>query len=90
MAIVRDALRYRLKDPDSAMVKLVGSPYPMVINKTMVTNGGAGWWICAEVNAKNSYGGYTGYKHVFIFWRAGEVLDYLDDDMGQIACRGAY
>ena len=48
MAIVRDALRYRLKDPDSAMVKLVGSPYPMVINKTMVTNGGAGWRICAE------------------------------------------
>ena len=90
MQVVREALRTHLKDPDSALVRMIGSPTAMVLQKVpMVTTGGAGWRICADVNAKNSYGGYTGYKRVFVLWSGGLVIDYLDDDFGEIACRGA-
>lgn len=89
MQVMQAALRPRLKDPDSAQIRLLGTPKAMVIKAVpMMTNGGAGWRICAEVNAKNSYGGYTGYKRIFVLWNDGRVIDYLDDDFGEIACRG--
>ena len=86
----RLALRTRLKDPDSALVRIVGEPRAVVVNAVpMLTNGGAGWRICAEVNAKNSYGGYVGYKRIYLLWNGGRVLDYLDEEFGQAACRNA-
>lgn len=86
-AVIREAIRYRLKDPDSAMFRVIGEPWRMVTNKTMVTNGGAGWDMCFEMNAKNSYGAYTGYKPTYLLWNSGRVIEYLDDDFGEIACR---
>lgn len=50
-----------------------------------------GMWICGEVNAKNSYGGYVGYKRFYSLWAAGVVdvegsdgfiSSYLDDKCG--------
>lgn len=88
-AAMRAALRQRLKDPDTAMVTMVGKPKPMVV-KAMpgYINGGAGWRLCAEVNAKNSYGGYTGYRRIFVLWHEGRVVNFFDGDEGAIACRG--
>ena len=84
---MQSALRHRLKDPDSAIVNIVGQPKAMVVNQVpMMFNGGAGWGICAEVNAKNSYGGYVGYKRYFILWSNGQVLDFLDE-MADLACQ---
>jgi hypothetical protein len=49
---VRDAVAAQMKDPDSAEFKGVKKTSP-------------GYW-CGWVNAKNSFGGYTGYA-VFYF-----------------------
>lgn len=84
------ALRSRLKDPDSALVRIIGTPKAMVTNQVaLVSNGGAGWRICAEVNGKNSYGGYVGYRRIFVLWNSGRILEYMDGDFGELACRGA-
>lgn len=90
-AAFREVLRYRLKDPDSALVRIIGKPVAMVTRAVIIipTNGGAGWQICAEVNAKNSYGAYVGYKRIFVLWNAGKAVDYLDGDFGEMACRDA-
>lgn len=90
LAVVQAALHDRLKDPDSAQVRILGEPKAMVTKAVIgMTNGGAGWRICSEVNAKNVYGGYTGYHRVFLLWSRGVVIEYLDDDLGDIACRNA-
>jgi hypothetical protein len=55
-AFVRDAKRAitdNFKDPDSALFRDV-----FLSNKAVPT-------LCGEVNAKNSYGGYVGYKRFF-------------------------
>ena len=86
--VVRDALRYRLKDFDSAKIELPFSPRPVVFAKAPGLNsGGAGWEICPRVNAKNSYGGYTGFKTIFILWNQGEVIDFNASDMADFWCR---
>lgn len=87
--VIADAIRYRLKDPDSAKYQVIGKPWRQVTNKTMISNGGAGWAICFEVNAKNSYGAYTGYKRTYMLWNSGRVIEYLDGDYGEIACKNA-
>lgn len=86
---IADAMRYRLKDPDSAKYQVIGKPWRQVTNKTMITNGGAGWAICFEVNAKNIYGAYTGYTRTYMLWNSGRVVEYLDGDYGEIACKSA-
>lgn len=50
--LIREALRSTLKDPDSARLQ----------KASVVTSGSEKGTFCAEVNAKNSYGGYTGYR----------------------------
>lgn len=49
--IIENSVKDRLKDPDSAMFKL-----------PKVNEDGKPDTYCGLVNAKNSYGGYTGYK----------------------------
>ncbi|HJV26854.1 MAG TPA: hypothetical protein VJ673_14290 [Aromatoleum sp.] len=87
MQIVRESLKYRLKDPDSAKVELDRAPRPVVFAGTIGTNGGAGWELCPQVNAKNGFGAYTGYKRVFILWNSGSVVDFIDDYLGDAYCR---
>lgn len=54
---------YRLCEPQKAWRKLpqFGGGGPTVY----------GWMVCGEVNAKNRSGGYTGWKPVAVFFRAG-------------------
>lgn len=61
----KDAIKGRLKDPESAQfmnVKVYRSAVPAV---------------CGEVNAKNGFGGYTGYKR-FV---SNTLTTVLEDDM---------
>ena len=75
---VRNALRYQLKDFDSAKIEIPVSPRPVVFAKAPgLNNGGAGWEICPMVNAKNSYGAYVGFSPAFILWNKGEVIDII-------------
>jgi hypothetical protein len=51
LAAVRHAVADRLKDPDSAQIRNV-----------MVSPDGENLTVCGEVNAKNAYGGYVGFR----------------------------
>ena len=54
--IAEKNIKYLLKDAESAQFREVGVIIPAQLNtKTMGV-------VCGEVNAKNGFGGYTGYK----------------------------
>lgn len=74
--LIEDAIRENLKDPDSARFYDFTSPRKevMVENKKFVY----GYSACVFVNAKNSYGGYTGKKLYWAFIRNGRVLRIQD------------
>jgi hypothetical protein len=45
------------------------------------------WAICAEVNAKNSYGGYSGFSYWFVKFRNGRAItDELGVNKGDYDC----
>ena len=63
-AMVKVHFESILKDPDSARYK-VSPPYKAFANYSLVEGGGLRWKgyaVDVQVNAKNSYGGYTGFK----------------------------
>lgn len=53
-----------LKDPGSKQIEWLKGPSPMYNKAGPMFGGGikAGYAVCAFVNARNSYGGYTGSK----------------------------
>lgn len=63
----QEAIKARLKDPDSAEFRNVG-----------FYSGGPAPVACGEVNAKNGFGGYTGYER---FIASGSKLAILASDM---------
>lgn len=66
VVLSRDGVRARLKDPDSAEFRNVG-----------YYSGGPGMAVCGEVNAKNSFGGYSGFER---FVALGEDTAFLESD----------
>lgn len=63
LALIKIAVAEHLKDPDSLKLKDV---------KLAPTEDGTGFTLCGEVNAKNSYGGYTGFsKFRGLYFSAG-------------------
>lgn len=81
--ISKDAVRNRLKDPRSAQFR----------NVVFHAYQGTTPVVCGEVNATNSYGGYSGYQG---FIASGETLVFIESDFqaGEFAkswnemCRG--
>ena len=70
--IVKQHMQERLKDPDSAKYQFPGKPvagYEHIAGKTDF-----GWYLCPLVNAKNSYGAYTGYQQYYIMIKNGIVI----------------
>lgn len=63
-AAVKRLLLSGLKDPDSLKQFRIAEPVPTAWRDGLIHGGGAhaGWLVCFEYNAKNSYGGYTGVK----------------------------
>lgn len=74
---IREALADRLKDPYSAQFR-----------KMRFFDGmGDVWKFCGEVNAKNSYGGYTGYtKFSGMAIKDGDKVEYTVTALGEFAC----
>ncbi|MFT1618124.1 hypothetical protein [Enterobacter kobei] len=70
--IIESAIRDQLKDPESAKFSEFTEPRKEVIveNRNFVY----GYSSCVYVNAKNSYGGYTGKQLYWAFMRNGQVL----------------
>ncbi|MFK3912046.1 hypothetical protein ACI2JI_08155 [Enterobacter cancerogenus] len=71
-ALVESAVREKLKDPDSAKFSNYTNPHKevMVENHKFIY----GYSTCVLVNAKNSYGGYTGNQLYWAFIRNDKVL----------------
>lgn len=63
----QDGVRARLKDPDSAKFR-----------DTRFYSGGPAAVVCGQVNAKNAFGGFTGFER---FIASGEKLAFLESDM---------
>lgn len=75
--IVKDYLERLLKDPESARYRFIKGPiraYSSYFGPVQY-----GYGVCAEVNAKNSYGGYTGYKLHFFLMRYGTVVQHIHE-----------
>jgi hypothetical protein len=51
----RKLISAQLKDPSSAQYRNEWSK--------------DGGWVCGEVNAKNSFGGYIGFRHYTVIWQ---------------------
>jgi len=69
-------LENTLKDFESARIRNIKKEKGHH-NHSIVGKGSTytfGWYVSFEVNAKNSYGGYVGYKNYFILIRNGETL----------------
>lgn len=64
MTVGKEAVLESLKDPSSAQFKNVRTSKD-------------GWVLCGELNAKNSYGGYTGFKR-FYFLAAGGTRPFYE------------
>lgn len=73
--IVRDWYRQNLKDPDSARFGRITRPLSehAIINQFR-KEAVYGYSVCADVNARNSYGGYTGTKTRWFLIRNGRIV----------------
>jgi len=87
--IIRSHMARRLKDPYSARYDFLNEPLPG-------WQGGLGgvvfgYRVCVLVNAKNSYGGYTGAKLYFFMIKDGRVVKTIggDSEYSQAAAKGA-
>lgn len=66
------SIKGQLKDPESATFRNVSVP----------EGAGVVMYVCGEVNAKNSFGGYVGYKRFYVMLTSGnsEPLSLIDGD----------
>ncbi|MCT2529581.1 hypothetical protein N2382_01810 [SAR92 clade bacterium H921] len=73
-----------LKDPESAKYRY-GIPYKAYANEGSAYGGKvswSGWAVDVEVNAKNSFGGYTGFESERVLFQNGEVYKLPPGDRG--------
>ncbi len=78
--LIEQRIRASLKDPSSAQFSwpndfVAGQHQPLAAKPIY------GWVTCGTVNAKNSFGGYTGAQAVLVVVRDGQVL-FSDVDKG--------
>jgi len=82
-SIIKSHMETKLKDPESARYGEFSKPR----KEHIITNVGAqeaayGYSVCVPVNAKNSYGGYTGSHQYWFFLRDGKIARSQDIDSG--------
>lgn len=76
--LIKTSFANSLKDPDSARYGRFSKPR----KEQIIRNNQAiyGYSVCAPVNAKNSYGGYTGTHTHWFFIRDGQIVRSQDMD----------
>jgi hypothetical protein len=72
--IVRDYLRNRLTDPNSALIDYKAGPTHLYQKDAVFRDVQFGWAVCVMVNDKNSYGAFTGFIPAVYFIRNGKVV----------------
>ena len=76
-ALITDSYGRVLKDAASAQYRM--QPIPLADNQKDGTT-----IYCFEVNAKNSYGGYAGYKAVRAKWPVMTILRWADPETSKL------
>lgn len=77
--IIQESLKRSLKDPDSAKYSNFTVPKKTyAILASGVKEATYGYTVCVYVNAKNSYGGYTGNHMFWFFIKDGVILKESD------------
>lgn len=79
-AAVRDYFEKNLKDPESARYKL-SKPVKAYNNTGLAYGGGVVWTgylVDVEVNAKNSFGGYVGYKPYMVLFTGNDITRVIE------------
>lgn len=80
-SIVKAYLQPLLKDPESLRLRREGAPYEFW-HRVFGGKLEHGWRVCYYVNARNSYGGYTGELLYFFLIRNDVIVDTLDQGTG--------
>ncbi|MEB3782420.1 hypothetical protein LLW09_07610 [Pseudomonas paracarnis] len=74
IAYAKDKASYDLLDPQSAQFR----------NIYAVSSGNGHDYVCGQINAKNSYGAYTGFKAFYVDSIGNVQLDTPDNQLGDI------
>ncbi len=82
IALTEKAVGYSLKDPNSAQFRHAGPCVKGYFNSVPVLGLKAafGWLQVGEVNGKNAYGGYVGFRQYQALIRDGIVIRYCIAD----------
>lgn len=90
---VKERMKIILVDPDSVQYRF-NYPEPKKAWHDILGDEGMfsteriyGWRTCFQYNAKNSLGGYVGYKDVFVFFNNGQIA-LFNTKYGDVKCRG--
>lgn len=90
IALARAALELSLKDAESARYKWGEM---RKAHRGDFSTGVYGWALVVLVNAKNSFGAYTGYQSHYIFIEADSAVDITDEitaRRARILCRKSF
>jgi len=77
---IKDYFEVILKDPESARHRF-GTPQKAYANEGLAYGGDVswyGWLVDVDVNAKNSFGGYTGGKPYMVFFKGDRVIKHVE------------
>ncbi len=69
-----------LKDPDSLLIRDYGDPHTFWYGSRF-QKARYGYLVCVTYNAKNSYGGYVGYKTDGLFFHDGVIVDVFQNGL---------
>jgi len=75
--IVKTAMVDLLKDPYSAQYRFKTEPFKAYLREAPINGGDPfmyGYMVYVDVNAKNSFGGYVGWKEYRLLIRNGKVV----------------
>jgi len=76
-------IRRVLKDPESAKFEWVGEPKHEAIQPAFASPHATPVWVTGvRVNAKNSFGGYTGFDPFALAWKNGKIVAYTSTETG--------
>jgi hypothetical protein len=81
--LIKDYMQSRLKDPSSAQYQFVGGPVKMWVKGDTVKHV-FGYGICTRINAKNSFGGYTGAQP-YLFMIKNDSIIYFESAAFMVA-----
>ena len=76
-------IRKMLKDPDSGKFEQVKVYRHLIPSSEFSTTPIPVWVSIVNVNAKNSFGGYTGAKAYWFAWSNGKIIAYIEPGESQ-------